>query len=99
MTKRFKLVLFSINVLLGLVFLFASYNLWETLNNWYDWNFQSSWTPFYVYPHRISNMPTVLMPVMPILNLPFIIFCVTTIANGIILATYFLVNRNHKKTQ
>ena len=59
--------------------------------NWYDWNIQSTWTPFYVYPHRIPNMPTVLMPVPRMLNLPFIIFCVIIVTNCVVLATYFFV--------
>ena len=74
MPKQFKLIMILVNTLLGLLYVISSYLLWEELNNWDDWNIQSTWTPFYVYPHRISNMPTVLMPVQKMLNLPFIVF-------------------------
>ena len=90
-SKQFTLLMILVNVLLSLVYVFSSYNFWEELNNWADWNMQSTWTPFYVYPHRIPNMPTVLMPVPRMLNLPFIIFCVIIVTNCVVLATYFFV--------
>ncbi|MDG6221730.1 MAG: hypothetical protein QCH99_00520 [Candidatus Bathyarchaeota archaeon] len=61
------------------------------MNNWYDYNMQSTWTPFYVYPHRISGLPTVMMPVPPMLNLPFIIFLASIITNLVLLLAYFVV--------
>ena len=90
-SKQFTLLMILVNVLLSLVYVFSSYNFWEELNNWYDYNMQSTWTPLYAYPHRIPNMATVMMPVPPILNLPFIIFCVIIITNGVMLAAYFFV--------
>ena len=91
MSKQFKLLLIAVNVLLGLLYLFSSFVLWQELNNWYDYNMQSTWTPFYVYPHRIPGMSTVEMPVPPMLNLPFITFIATIITNSIIIAAYYLV--------
>ena len=90
-SKQFKLLMILVNVLLSLVYVFSSYNFWEELNNWADWNMQSTWTPFYVYPHRILNLPTVEMPVQKMFNLPFIIFWVIIVTNCVMLATYFLV--------
>ena len=91
MSKRFTLLMILVNALMSLLYVFSSHLLWEELNNWYDWNMQSTWTTFYVYPHRIPNMSTVMMPVQKMLNLPFIIFCVIIVTNCVMLATYFLV--------
>ena len=71
MEKAFKLVLLLVNALLSVYYIISSFYLWDELNFWYDWNMQSIWTPFYVYPYRIPNMDTVLTPVHAILNLPF----------------------------
>lgn len=68
MTKQFKLSVISVNILLSLLYVISSYRLWEELNNWYDWNMQATWTPFYVYPHRIPDLPTVTMVVPRMLN-------------------------------
>ena len=97
MGKTFKLTLFLVNVLLALAYVFCSINFWEQLNNWKEWNMQSTWTTFYVYPYRIPGMSTVLMPVPPMLNLPFIIFLASLIINFFILGTYFLVIPRLKK--
>ena len=91
MSKRFMLLLILANIFFGLLYLFSSYLLWEEMNNWYDYNMQSTWTPFFVYPHRIPNLPTVMMPVQKMLNLPFIVFCISVVTNSVIVATYFLV--------
>jgi hypothetical protein len=91
MSKRFMLLLFFINLLLAVVYVFSSIHFWEEMNNWYDYNMQSTWTPFYVYNHRIPNMSTVTMPVPPMLNLPFIIFLVTIVTNLVLLVAYFVV--------
>ena len=91
MIKAFKLFMLLVNVLLSLLYVFFSYSFWEELNNWYDYNMQSTWTPFYVYPHRIPNMPTVAMPVPRMLNLPFIIFWIIIVTNCVMLATYYYV--------
>jgi len=93
MLKQFKLLMILVNVLLSLLYVISSYLFWQELNNWYDWNMQSTWTLFYVYPHRIPNMPTVLMPVPPMLNLPFIIFCIILAINCIMLVTYYVIPR------
>ena len=99
MSKQFKLLMTLVNVLLSLLYVFYSYSFWEELNNWYDWNMQSTWTPFYVYPHRIPNLPTVLMPVSRMVNLPFIIFCVIIATNCVMLAThYYVIPRLQKWT-
>ena len=90
MTKQFTLSLIFANIVLSLLYVDYSYRFWEELNNWYDWNMQITWTPFYVYPHRIPNLPTVTMLVPPMLNLPFINFCIIIITNCVLLATYFL---------
>jgi hypothetical protein len=91
MSKRFMFLMISINLLLAIIYVFSSVNFWDEMNNWYDYNMQSTWTPFYVYNHRIPNMSTVAMPVPPMLNLPFIIFFVTIITNLVLLAAYFVV--------
>ena len=91
MEKAFKLVLVLVNALLSVYYIISSFYLWDELNFWYDWNMQSIWTPFYVYPYRIPNMDTVLTPVHAILNLPFIIFCIIIITNCAMLAAYYLV--------
>jgi hypothetical protein len=91
MSKRFMLLTIFINLLLTAVYIISSVQLWEEMNNWYDYNMQSTWTPFYVYPHRISGLPTVMMPVPPMLNLPFIIFLVSIITNLVLLLGYFVV--------
>ena len=91
MSKQFKFLLILVNVMLSVLYIISSYSFWEELNNWYNYNMQSTWTPFYVYPHRIPNLPTVLMPVQPLLNLPFIIFSVIIVTNCVMLATYYYV--------
>ena len=91
MSKRFKLLLFLVNALLSLLYVVSSFSFWEQLNNWYDYNMQATWTLFYVYPHRIPGLPTVLMPVQKMLNVPFIIFLVIIVTNCAMLATYFLI--------
>ena len=70
-----------VNAFLGFAYVISSYFFWDALNNWYKWNMQTSWTPFWVYPHRIPNMSTVEMPVFPMLNYPFIIFCIIIVTN------------------
>jgi len=85
------LFLILTNVLFSLLYFFSSNLLWEEMNNWYDYNMQSTWTPFYVQNHRIPNLPTVEMPVPKMLNLPFIVFCISLITNCVIIVTYFLV--------
>lgn len=89
MSNRFMLLLILVNLLLALVYVVCSVQLWEEMNNWYDYNMQSTWTPFYVYPHRISGLSTVMMPVSAMLNLPFIIFLVTVVINISLLTAYF----------
>ena len=91
MSKQFKLLMILVNVLVSLLYVVSSIFFWQELNNWYGYNMQSTWTPMYVYPHRLPNMPTVTMIVPPMLNLPFIIFCVIIATNCILLATYFFV--------
>ncbi len=93
MSKQFKLLMILVNGLLSLLYIISSYFFWQELNNWYDYNMQSTWTPFYVYPHRIPNMPTVLMPVPRMVNLPFIIFCIILAINCILLVIYFVIPR------
>ncbi|MFC1487707.1 hypothetical protein ACFLRN_08490 [Thermoproteota archaeon] len=91
-SKQFKLSLILVNVLLSLLYVFSSYLFWEELNNWHDWSHISTWTPFFVYPHRIPNAPTeVEMVVPPMLNFPFIIFCIIMITNCVMLVTYYYV--------
>ncbi len=85
------LLMIFINLLLAVVYIFSSVHFWEEMNNWYDYSMQSTWTPFYVYPHRISSVSEIEMPVMPMLNLPFIIFLVTIITNSVLLVAYFVV--------
>ena len=91
MSKRFMLLIIFVNLLLTSVYIISSVQLWEEMNNWYDYNMKSSWTPFYVYSHRISNMSTVAMPIPPMLNLPFIVFLVTVVTNLVLLVAYFVV--------
>ena len=91
MAKGFKLLIIVVNALLSLVYVVSSYFFWEQLNFWHYWSHQSTWTPFWVYPHRIPNLRELEMPLQPMLNLPFIIFCVTIITNCVMLATYYLV--------
>ena len=91
MSRQFKLLMLLVNVLLGLLYVFSSYYFWEELNNWYDWNLRSTWTPCFVYPHRIPGTPTVEMPVQPMLNLPFMIFWIIIITNCAVLATYLYI--------
>jgi hypothetical protein len=91
MSKRFMLLMIFINLVLDAVYVFSSIHMWEEMNNWYDYNMQSTWTAFYVYPHRISGLPTVLMPVQKMLNLPFIVFLVMIITNIALLTAYFVV--------
>ena len=91
MSKRFILLMIFINLVLDAGCIFSSIQLWEEMNNWYDYNMQSTWTPFYVYPHRIPGMSTVMMPVQKMLNLPFIIFLVIIITNITMLTAYFVV--------
>ena len=91
MSKRFTKYLILTNILLSLVYFFSSYIFWREMNNWYDWNMQSTWDLFYVYPHRIPGLPTVMMPVPPMLNLPFIMFCIILVTNCVMLITYFFV--------
>lgn len=91
MSNRFMLLLIFINLLLAVVYILSSVQLWEELNNWYDYNMQSTWTPFYVYPHRISGLPTVAMPVFAMLNLPFIIFLAIIAINLALLVVYFVI--------
>jgi len=90
MSKRFMLIVIFINLLLASVYIISSVQLWEEMNNWYEYNMQSTWTPFYVYPHRISGLPTVLMPVSPMLNLPFISFLAILAINLVLLVAYFV---------
>jgi len=90
MAKAFKLLIILVNSLLSLIYVLFSYRLWQELNNWHDWRFQSTWTPFYIYSHRIPSESTVLMPnPSPMLNFPFIIFCAIIVTNFVMLATYF----------
>jgi hypothetical protein len=91
MFKRFLLLMIFINLLLATVYVISSVQLWEEMNNWYEYNMQSTWTPFYVYPHRIPGLSTVLMSVSPILNLPFIIFLAIIAINIALIVTYFVV--------
>ena len=91
MSKRFILLTIFINLLLGVAYIFSSIPLWEEMNNWYDYNMQSTWTPFYVYPHRIPGLSTVAMPVQKMLNLPFIVFLVIIVANIALLIAYFVI--------
>lgn len=98
-SKQFMLFMILVNLLLIYVYVSSSINFWSELNNWYDYNMQSTWTPFYVYPHRIPDMPTVMMPVPKMLNLPFITFLIIIVTNLIMLTTYFLVkNKIQKKS-
>ena len=97
MVKVFKRLIILVNVLLSLLYVCSSYYFWEELNNWYKWNMQSTWTPFYVYPHRIPNMPTVMMPIQKMLNLPFIMFSIIIVTNCVMFATYFLIVPKLKK--
>ena len=98
-SKQFMLFMILVNLLLIYVYVSSSNNFWNELNNWYDYNMQSTWTPFYVYPHRIPDMPTVMMPVPKMLNLPFITFLIIIVTNLIMLTTYFLVkNKKQKKS-
>jgi hypothetical protein len=91
MSKRFMLLVIFINLLLAVVYILSSIQLWEEMNNWYDYNMQSTWSPFYVYPHRIQGMSTVTMVVPTMLNLPFIIFLASIAINIVLLVTYFVV--------
>ncbi|PVX24302.1 MAG: hypothetical protein CW691_08090 [Candidatus Bathyarchaeum sp.] len=91
MAKAFKLLIILVNALLSLAYVISSYILWEELNFWYYWSHQSKWTPFWVYPHRIPNLRELERPIQPMLNLPFIIFCIIIITNCVMLAAYFLV--------
>ena len=91
MSKRFMRFVIFVNSLLAVVYVFSSFHFWQEMNNWYDYNMQSTWTPFYVHNHRIPGMSTVEMPVPPMLNLPFIIFVATIITNIVLLVAYFVV--------
>lgn len=91
MSKQFKLIMILVNVLLGLLYVYSSYLLWEELNFWCDYNIQTTWTPFIVYLHRIPGLPTVEMPLPLVLNLPFIMFCVIIATNSVMLATYYYI--------
>ena len=89
MEKAFKLVLLLVNALLSVYYIISSFYFWEEMNNWYSWNKQSTWAPFWVYPHSIPDLPTVAMPVFKTLNRPFVIFCMIIVTNCIMLIAYY----------
>jgi hypothetical protein len=78
-----KLVKYAIitNIALSLVFVLSNYSIWANVNKWTHWNIASTWSPIRIEAYRIPDMPTVLMPVGPLWNLPFLLFWVMLIVN------------------
>jgi hypothetical protein len=78
-----KIVKYAIatNVFLSLLYVLSSYFIWSELDRWTVWNISSKWSPILITAYRIPNVSTVLMPVGPLLNLPFILFLVMVAAN------------------
>jgi hypothetical protein len=80
------------NVLVGLLFVLSSYFIWAEVNRWSVWNIASKWSPILITAYRIPNAPTVLMPVGPLLNFPFILFWVMFAVN-----LYFIIRLQRSK--
>ena len=91
MSKQSKLMII-VNALMGLLYVVSSSWIWTEVDKWVKWNIASDWTPLIIYPYHIPNTPQVLMPIFPLWNFPFIIFCVTLAVN-----LYFIVRLQRSK--
>ena len=80
------------DVLVGLLFVLSNYFIWVEVGRWTVWNIASKWSPILITAYRIPNAPTVLMPVGPLLNLPFILFWVMFAVN-----LYFIIRLQRSK--
>ena len=91
MSMKFKLMI-MVNALLGLFYFVSSYWVWAEVDKWVKWNIASNWTPFLIYPYRNPDLPQIQMPILPLWNFPFILFCVIFGVN-----VYFIVRLQRSK--
>ena len=91
MAKQFKLMII-VNALLGLLYVVSSYFIWAERDTWSKWNIASKWTPIIIEPYHIPNTPQVQMPIFPMYNFPFILFCVMFLIN-----LYFIIRFQLRK--
>jgi hypothetical protein len=85
-------VMLLVNALLGLFYVVSSYWIWAELDKWVKWNIATNWTPILIYPYRIPNTSQIQMPISPLWNVPFILFCVIFGVN-----VYFIVSLQRSK--
>ncbi len=71
----------SVNAVLGLSYVISSYWIWAEVDKWSKWNIASIWTPISIIPYRIPNTAQVQMPILPLWNFPFMLFCVILAVN------------------
>jgi hypothetical protein len=87
-------VMLSVNALLGLLYVVSSYWIWAEVEKWFKWSIASNWTPFLIYPYRNPDLPQLQMVIPPLLNFPFILFCVILAVN-----LYFIIRLQRIETK
>ena len=76
-----------VNALLGVLFVYSNYALWDTINGFRSMGWgKTDWTPL------IVNVDTGMLVPLPLINVPFILFWVLLITN-----LYFTVSLQRSK--
>ena len=74
MSKLFKLMILA-NVVLALLYVFSSYVIWNTINEWGNF-VKTNWSPLYVTPIPTASIAYYIGSTKPtqLLNIPFLLF-------------------------
>ena len=94
MLKHAKVMIW-VNVLLGVLYVLFSLDLWITVNQWVKLDVAAEWSPLTVKPvFDLMPFPTHSLPLSVIerYNVPFILFCVMLAVN-----LYFLIRLQRSK--
>ena len=82
MLRQFKLM-FLANVVLALLYVFSSYGIWNTINEWGNFGVKTNWSPLYVTPIPTYSIAYYVGSIRPtqLLNIPFMLFWVIFATN------------------
>jgi hypothetical protein len=85
-------VMILVNVLLSLLYVYSSYEVWNNVNNWSNDNVASNWAPTLISPHFISSVIIPPMVYTSLVNTPFILFWIIFAVN-----LYFILELQRSK--
>jgi hypothetical protein len=73
--------LILIDLVLGFLYLLADYGVFAQADSFGREGYGFAWSPILIHPKAYQNTPTFSGVIPSIINFPFLLFCLTVVAN------------------